>query len=108
MDYEIVVVHDREADGAYLEDLRRLAGERLIVVEVPGLFNFSRKINRGVEASTGDVIVMLNDDIAGDHGPMARAARRHCAAGGRGGCGCQVAAMPMGHCNTVDCGMRVA
>ena len=63
MDYEIVVVHDREADGAYLDDLRRLAGERLIVVEVPGPFNFSRKINQGVEASTGDVIVMLNDDV---------------------------------------------
>lgn len=62
-DYEIVVVHDSDADPAYLDQLRALAGDRLAVVGFDGPFNFSAKVNRGVEAARGEVIVLLNDDI---------------------------------------------
>ena len=63
-DYELVVVHDTDADPAYLADLRALAGDRLRVVDYAPPFNFSAKVNRGVEASVGEVVVMLNDDIS--------------------------------------------
>ncbi len=63
-DYELVVVHDTDANPAYLSDLRALAEDRLRVVDYAPPFNFSAKINRGVEASVGDVIVMLNDDVS--------------------------------------------
>ena len=58
------MVHDTDADPAYLADLRALAGDRLRVVDYAPPFNFSAKVNRGVEASVGEVVVMLNDDIS--------------------------------------------
>lgn len=65
VDYEIVVVYD-DRDGlnlAYLDDLRQTAGDRLRLVRFDRPFNFSEKINAGVLASVGEVIVILNDDI---------------------------------------------
>jgi len=64
-DYEIVLVIDGDARSApYLDRCRKLAGHRLRVVEYSEPFNFSRKTNLGVLASSGDVVVMLNDDIS--------------------------------------------
>ena len=61
-DLEIVVVYDSGTPGPVLDRLRRAAGPRLVLVEWPDAFDFSRKINRGVATSRGDVIVLLNDD----------------------------------------------
>ncbi len=60
---EVVVVHDVDADPDYLQGLQRLAGDRLRIVEFHGPFNFAAKINRGVERASGDLLVLLNDDI---------------------------------------------
>ena len=65
VEYEIVVVYD-DRDGldlAYLDDLRAIAGDRLRLTRFDRPFNFSEKINTGVLASAGDVIVILNDDV---------------------------------------------
>ena len=62
-EFEIVVVHDRDADRGYLDDLARIAGPRLRVVEFDPPFNFSAKVNLGAERAQGDVLVFLNDDI---------------------------------------------
>ena len=62
-EFEIVVVHDRDADRGYLDDLDRIAGPRLRVVEFDPPFNFSAKVNLGAERAQGDVLVFLNDDI---------------------------------------------
>lgn len=62
-DYEFVVVHDRDADPGYLEDLSRIAGQRLRVVDFEPPFNFSAKVNLGAERAHGDMVVFLNDDV---------------------------------------------
>ena len=63
LNIEIVVVYDvATADDALVDDLRRLAGDRLRCVPFAGEFNFSEKINRGVIKSSGDVLILLNDD----------------------------------------------
>lgn len=60
---EIVVVHDvATADEGLVENLRRMAGDRLRCVPFAGEFNFSEKVNRGVIKSSGDVVILLNDD----------------------------------------------
>ncbi len=61
-DIEYVVVHDDVTPAAVLHALRRQAGDALTLVEYREPFNFSRKINQGVAASTGDVVLILNDD----------------------------------------------
>jgi GT2 family glycosyltransferase len=60
---EIVVVYDAPTPADVLEDLRAIAGKRLVLVPFLEPFNYSRKVNLGVLASTGDRIVVLNDDI---------------------------------------------
>lgn len=62
-DVEIVVVYDTGTPVGVLDELRRLAGRRLVLVEFSGPFNFSAKCNLGSLAATGDVVVMLNDDV---------------------------------------------
>ena len=61
--YEIVVVHGEATPPEVLERLRALAGERLRLVRFEGEFNFSAKINLGVVASRGELLLLLNDDI---------------------------------------------
>ena len=61
--YEIVVVHDSDTDGATLAELRELGGERLRLVEFEQPFNFSAKINRGAVHSEGEQLLLLNDDM---------------------------------------------
>lgn len=61
---EIIVVDNgsTERDAlAYLEELRAQKGVRVVVV--PGVFNFSRLVNRGVVSSSGEVLVFLNNDV---------------------------------------------
>ena len=60
---EIVVVYDTATPPEVLEAMRRVAGDRLVVVPFTEPFNFSRKCNVGYLAARGDVIVLLNDDI---------------------------------------------
>ncbi len=62
---EIVVV-DNGADGAKLGELLKAEGafHRIVCVYDGGDFNFSRLINGGVRASRGEVVLLLNDDVA--------------------------------------------
>ena len=61
--YEIVCVVDEGTDPAVLDELRKIAGERLRLVEFSGPFDFSAKINRGAVHSSGEQLLLLNDDI---------------------------------------------
>lgn len=60
---EIVVVHDSVTPPEVLDELREIAGGRLVLREFSGAFNFSEKCNLGYLASSGSVVVMLNDDV---------------------------------------------
>lgn len=60
---EVVVVVDDPTPSSVIEQLRELAGERLRLVRFREKFNYSRKMNLGVLASTGDRLVLLNDDV---------------------------------------------
>lgn len=67
-DIEVVVVDNGCVDASFPALIAR-AGQtlNLSVVEDRGAFNFSRLVNTGVKGSTGDVILLLNDDVeAGD------------------------------------------
>jgi GT2 family glycosyltransferase len=55
-------VIDVGSDPLVERGLRRIAGERLVVERYAEPFNFADKINRGVRASTGDYVLLLNDD----------------------------------------------
>jgi O-antigen biosynthesis protein len=59
---EFVVVYDTGAPDWVLDGLRRLAGPQLTLTEWTEPFHFSRKINHGVASSSGEVIILLNDD----------------------------------------------
>ena len=60
---EIVVVYDTATPEPVLGQLREIAGDRLLLVPFHEPFNFSAKCNEGFLASSGDVIVLLNDDM---------------------------------------------
>ena len=60
---EIVVVFDPPTPAAVLEELRAIAGDRLILVPFDGPFNFSKKCNEGFLASSGDIVLFVNDDV---------------------------------------------
>ncbi|HEX2893877.1 MAG TPA: glycosyltransferase [Marmoricola sp.] len=60
---EVVLVADEPTPASVLDDVRDLAGDRLVVVPFREKFNYSRKVNAGVVASNGDRIVVLNDDV---------------------------------------------
>ena len=60
---QLVVVYDLDTPPDVLAQLRHLAGDRLLLVPFVEPFNFSAKCNAGFIASTGDVVVLLNDDI---------------------------------------------
>lgn len=61
---EIVVVHDPPTPPEVLEELRRMAGDKLVLVPFTQPFNYSRKMNVGVLHSTGERLVLLNDDVS--------------------------------------------
>jgi glycosyltransferase involved in cell wall biosynthesis len=61
--FELVVVADRETPSSVVQRLEQLGGDRLRIVWSDGPFNFSKKINAGVAASSGDILILLNDDV---------------------------------------------
>lgn len=60
---EVVVVYDEPTPAEVLRQLRQVAGDRLVLVPFRKPFNFSEKVNLGVVGSTGDRVVLLNDDV---------------------------------------------
>jgi len=61
--YEIVVVYDTPTPPNVLADLEAIGGDRVRFVPYEHPFNFADKINVGVLASTGEHVLMLNDDM---------------------------------------------
>ncbi|WP_181311132.1 glycosyltransferase family 2 protein [Nocardioides campestrisoli] len=61
---EIVVVYDPPTPEPVLDELRRIAGDKLVLVPFTEPFNYSRKMNLGVLHATGDHLVLLNDDVS--------------------------------------------
>lgn len=59
-DVEVVVVADPATPEPVLEELTALGAR---VVRATGPFNFARRANEGVAASSGDIVVLLNDDV---------------------------------------------
>ncbi|UKJ78066.1 glycosyltransferase family 2 protein [Azospirillum brasilense] len=60
--FEIVVVHNGELDATALGFLRAFPNLREINANRPS-FNFSERVNLGVEQARGDYVLLLNDDI---------------------------------------------
>lgn len=63
VDYEIVVVLDRNAPGELGDSIKALAPDRVIVTRDERPFNFSASNNLGVEKASGEILVFLNDDV---------------------------------------------
>lgn len=63
IDPEVVIVHDVSTPDHVLRQLRELCGDRLVTVPFAAEFNFSAKCNEGFLASSGDVVVLMNDDV---------------------------------------------
>lgn len=64
IDLEVVIVDNDTREPDALELLDRLRTDpRITVVAGPGEFNFSRLVNAGVAAATGEVCVLLNNDV---------------------------------------------
>lgn len=64
LDLEVVVVDNDSVDADAMSLLSRLSDSgKIRVVAGPGEFNFSRLINIGVEAASGEVLVLLNNDV---------------------------------------------
>ncbi|MEO0773956.1 MAG: glycosyltransferase, partial [Pseudomonadota bacterium] len=61
-DYEIVVVHNNDLSDIALDALNANPRVKLVAYTAQR-FNFSEKINMGVEAATGEYVLLLNDDI---------------------------------------------
>jgi GT2 family glycosyltransferase/glycosyltransferase involved in cell wall biosynthesis len=59
---EIVVVYDPPTPSNVLAQLRDIAADKLVLVPYSGDLDFSKKMNLGVIASTGERIVTLNDN----------------------------------------------
>jgi O-antigen biosynthesis protein len=60
---EIVVVYDKPTPASVIDDLRAVAGDKLVLERFDRPFNYSEKMNVGVLRSTGDRLVFLNDDV---------------------------------------------
>lgn len=61
-DLEFVVVADDATPAWVRGSLERRAGERLRWVSWTEPFNFSAKVNKGVRESSGEIVLLLNDD----------------------------------------------
>lgn len=59
---EFVVVHDAVTPPPVLDELRAVAGDALVLAEYDRPFDFSDKVNVGVAASSGALLLLLNDD----------------------------------------------
>lgn len=59
---EIVIVADTPTPTEVRGELKRLGGDRLLIVDYDQAFNFSVKNNIGVAHSSGEFVLLLNDD----------------------------------------------
>jgi GT2 family glycosyltransferase len=63
-DFEVLILDNDSVEPATLSLFAELAADpRVRVLRVPGPFNFSTINNVGVQASTGEVLLFLNNDI---------------------------------------------
>jgi glycosyltransferase involved in cell wall biosynthesis len=69
---EFVIVDNGSTEAATLEFLRALERGGARIVRDDQRFNFSRLINRGAAAATGEILVFLNNDIEADEGGWLR------------------------------------
>ncbi len=60
---EFVVVYDLDTPEAAMKELAERCGPRLVAVPFDEPFNFSTKVNLGFARSTGDYLLILNDDM---------------------------------------------
>lgn len=68
LEVELVIVDNGTVDPDAVAFIERLAeDERVRVVPGPGEFNFSRLVNLGVAAATGEVCILLNNDVSPTH-----------------------------------------
>ena len=58
--YEIILVDGYDVPDPILE---AIAGDDLTLVRCADPFNFSQRINLGAKAATGDILLLLNDDV---------------------------------------------
>lgn len=61
--FEIVCVVDDAVEIGVRKTLEDLGGDKLRLVHYGNPFNFAAKINLGVSESTGDFVLLLNDDM---------------------------------------------
>lgn len=61
---DVVLVLDDDVDPGFTAPWRARLGDRLSILVAPGPFNFPAKVNAGVAQSRGDVVALLNDDVA--------------------------------------------
>lgn len=59
---EFIVVHDAPTPESVLDELRSIAGDALVPVAFDEPFNFSTKMNVGAARSSGELLLLLNDD----------------------------------------------
>lgn len=62
--FEIVIVDNGSDDPATLAYLAGIENERIRVIRDNGVFNFSRLNNYAVSQSSGEILCLLNNDIA--------------------------------------------
>ncbi|WP_440686188.1 glycosyltransferase family 2 protein [Cellulomonas soli] len=61
--WELVLVPSEGTDPAVVQAVREIVGDRLVVAPARGPFNFSASVNTGVAAATGELVLLLNDDV---------------------------------------------
>ncbi|MGP1382874.1 MAG: glycosyltransferase [Thainema sp.] len=61
--FEIVLVDGHDVADEILEKLGAIAANNLKLVRCREPFNFSQRMNQGIAAAAGDVLLMLNDDV---------------------------------------------
>lgn len=61
--WELVLVPSEGTSPDVVDQVRQIVGDRLVVAPADGPFNFSRSVNIGAAAATGDHVLLLNDDI---------------------------------------------
>ncbi len=63
-DLELIVVDNGSSDPATLAYLGRLSGQGAVVLRDDGAFNYARLNNRAAAIATGDILLLLNNDVA--------------------------------------------
>ncbi|SFQ25749.1 glycosyltransferase family 2 protein [Variovorax sp. 770b2] len=72
-DFEVIVLDNDSVEPATMALFSELKGDpRVRVLRAPGAFNFSGINNLGVRATTGEVLLFLNNDIEVLHGSWMR------------------------------------